>query len=351
MIFSLLIVIIIIFRIFTIQIKNGKRLYNFIISFVLFIISGLRSMYVGTDSLSYVGAFYNSIFNFEYVALIDFIRGEFLYKLLVGFLRGINANYTILFIIIACFYSIVISGFVYRNSKEPTMSYLMLLSMGYFFFSMTGLRQTIAMCFVILAVERLLNNKTKSYFLLTFLATMFHQSALITLFIYILNKLKLNFKYVFGIVISSFLIYKYASAIIIYFVNKFWPTRSYEIGEYGGTSTLFLLIIIAISAFVIMKKSDLIEEKLLSTDSLYLKMVMFSIPIQVLAIFQANAFRASMYFHLVSIVLVPNSIFIVKNKIIKIIGYAFTILLLLAQFYYVTYYTAGIVPYSFFWEL
>jgi len=351
MIFTFLIVLVFLFRLLFFRLKNnGKKLYCITIALLLILVSGLRSMYVGIDSLSYVNEYLNSIYSFNYDTFLSVIRSEILYKKFVVFCRWIGANYTIFFTIIACFYSVVMGRFVYKNSKEPAMSFLMLLSMGYFFFSMTGLRQTIAICFIILAIEKLLNKETKLFILLTCIASMFHISAIITFLLLVINKLELNIKYVLGIGILTIIAYGFAPSIIEYFQSVFWPTKAYNVEEYGGISTFILLILIASAAFILQRK-PIINKSLTAADQLYFKMIIFSIPIQLLAIHQANAFRAAMYFHIISIILVTNIIMKVKDKQIRKISYVVICALLLVQFYVFTYHSAGIIPYTFFWEV
>jgi hypothetical protein len=351
MIFLLLVLNILIFRIFFIPFnKIGIKYYCILISFLLLIIAGLRSLSVGIDTHAYVYSYINSLYMYNFEDLSSFIRSEFLFQFFSKIIRYFSENYTIYLTIIATFYSIVIGRFIYKYSKEPTMSFLMLLSMGYYFFSMTGLRQTIAICFIVIAIDKLIEEKKISFFILVLIAGLFHQSAFIGLLIYILNKLKVNYKYIFVIGIISLFVYIFGPLIINHIVELFWPTRQYGVEEYGGTSTIFLLIIISIVSFILMSWKRNIDSNFLNINSLFIKLVMFSIPIQVLAIYQANSFRVAMYFHIVSIILVPNIINDTEDKLVRLLGYLITITLLLIQFFYFSYYYSGIIPYTFFWE-
>ena len=79
-------------------------------------------------------------------------------------------------------------------------------------------------------------------------------------------------------------------------------------------------------------------------------MVLTGIPLQTLAIYQANAFRVAMMFHMVSILIVPTTIAQLKNQRTVFVATLVIEVLLLIQFFGFTLHTAGILPYSFCWE-
>ena len=91
------------------------------------------------------------------------------------------------------------------------------------------------------------------------------------------------------------------------------------------------------------------EYRYTKKNQLFLKMTMFSIPLQVLVTYQAHAFRLAMMFHIVTIVLVPNVISQLANKRSRIIGKVLVATLVILQFFLFTYYTADIIPYKFYW--
>ena len=85
-------------------------------------------------------------------------------------------------------------------------------------------------------------------------------------------------------------------------------------------------------------------------DLLFTKMLLFSVPFQLMAVYQANAFRIAMLFHFPMIVLLPNVIAAQEDFRSRVFAKLFVVFCLLYQLFFITYFTAGVLPYSFFWQ-
>ncbi len=320
------------------------------VAFVL--ISGLRSNLVGTDTAGYVKAFNNTPdISFEF--LFDlFEEKEALFYTLQSLVKTFTDDYTWLFLIIAAFYGFCSYFMISRLSKNPLISYIMLLSMGYFYFSMAGLRQTVAMSFLMLSFVFITEKKYIKSAVFLLIATGFHIAAWGFAGVYLLAICPFNIIFVAIIAILTLIAYIYGVPITAYLVDiVFGDTRDYSTAEFGGISTLILLIVIVIGMLLFNKGIYKKEEGILNIDSLMLKMLFFSIPLQTLAIYQANAFRIAMIYHIVSIIAIPNTIDCLDDKPTKTLSGMAVAALLLLQFFAFTYGTADIIPYTFFWEV
>lgn len=367
MIFAFLILWIILLYIF----KNKAKHRNYVgfVTIALILISGLRSWKVGVDTRSYVEAFRLAPTLSSATISKIFLEREALYYFFQSFIKTITNNYTVFLMIIAIFFCCVIAKLVYTYSKNPMLSYLMFLSMGYFYFSMAGLRQTIAMGFLILAFMAICEKKYVKGLLFILIASGFHISSLAFLIVYLLLLLPLNFWYVLIISVLSIVAAVQGPQIVRALVDLIWgDTRSYDVNEFGGISTLVLLILISICLIFVNRRAFRTKINLKTSrksiqtvfakktkedifNQLSVKTILFSIPIQVLAIYQANAFRLSMLFHVFTMIVVPNTIREIKDKKIVLIANIVLGFLLCLQFFLFTYDTAGINPYTFFWEL
>ena len=132
----------------------------------------------------------------------------------------------------------------------------------------------------------------------------------------------------------------------------FKDTRSYTTDEYGGISTFVLLFVVAFAALLFDK--ELTEEnsqKSNSDDRLMFRLLLIAIPVQWLAIYQANCFRIAMYFSLFPVLtIIPNAICKQKDIVVKSVGKIALLGLLMIQLFVFTYNLSGVNPYEFFWQ-
>ncbi|MEG2081171.1 MAG: EpsG family protein, partial [Oscillospiraceae bacterium] len=312
-----------------------------------------------TDTYSYVRTFTNSL-PITWDLLVEYLsKKEFLYTIYVGTVRRFTANYTMFLLPIAIFYITAVARFIKKYSSIPAISFILFMSMGYFSFSMAGLRQAIAMGVLLFATDKMLDKKYVSAGLLILLASGFHITTLIYFVALALCFLPLNKWFIALTAIISTSFYFAGNDLTNKIVEIVWgEERGYKEFEYGGISILILLIIVAVATFVFYpnileysKTRKLKKDNTLEIDTLFAKMLLFSIPFQVMAMYQANAFRIAMMFHFSMIALLPNVISKQKSRAVKIIANIVVALLLLYQLFAITYWSADINPFTFFWQV
>lgn len=81
---------------------------------------------------------------------------------------------------------------IYRYSQVPWQSFYLYITMGLFVMSLTGIRQSLAAAFVILAIVALLEGRGVMFLSLVLIAYAFHNSALLVLPLIALTHLKLS---------------------------------------------------------------------------------------------------------------------------------------------------------------
>lgn len=350
--------------------KPKTRNLFWILSYVMFVvISGFRGPTVGTDTQSYIDAYIET----GSLTLSEVFQGsEVLYTFFSHVFSSLGLSYTVFFFVIALFEYYVILVFVRKLSKNPLISLIMFMSMGYFWFFLTGIRQSIAICFLLLSIIQLMDGHYFRGLLLVGVASLFHITSLVFLVSYVIWIVPLGIWYVIFLAAFCYLVYIYADTIVTLAVLYLWDeNRRYNSDEYGGTSTLILLVLILICTMIFywraygesiklrIRQKSLFNISIsrinrneydLFVDRFFIKLVCFSIPFQVLAIFQANAFRIAMMFHICAMCLVPNTVANLKDKNLRFMGYFMVGVALLAQFFVFTVYVNDIIPYKFFWE-
>lgn len=359
MVFIILALLILGFSFISTENKTTKTRYCVTIGIALIIVSGLRSYMIGTDTPGYVKSFQNTL-PLTWDLFVDSLSEmEFLYYAYKGIVRIFTDNYTWFLLPIAIFYIISVVKFIKKYSSFPEISFLMFMSMGYFSFSMAGLRQTVAMGILLFATDKMLDKKYVNAALLILLASCFHISTLIYFVALVLCFLPLNKWFIGLVVVATAIFYFGGNRVTTIIVDLIWgEKRGYRELEFGGTSTLYLLIIVVVATMIFYpnilkysKTKKIHRDNALEIDTLFTKMLLFSIPFQVMAIYQASAFRVAMMFHFPLIVLLPNVINKQKDGGSVLIAKIIVIVCLLYQLFAIAYWSGDINPFTFFWQV
>ena len=139
--------------------------------FTLLLVVGLRGSGVGTDTLGYISEFQDADSRYRIT--------EFGFSYFIKFLHGAGLDTTQFLMMVSVITTGSIAWVVHKYSKNITLSYLLYLNLGYMAFSMSGIRQAIAISITSVALIFLIKNKKIVFIVLVLLAATFHNSALI----------------------------------------------------------------------------------------------------------------------------------------------------------------------------
>ena len=325
-----------------------KKIFVITASSLLFLLSACRHINFGSDTVAYVKRYISLVDTSLSQVWINFITGAekdpffyFISKLisLLGF------NYQVWLAIIAAIFCFSVSKFIYDYSDDPYISFISLISLGYLYFSLSGLRQTIALSIILLSYKYLKENKLMPFIALVLFGSLFHKSAMVFLIAYPLGNMKIGWKQVTGIVVAPMLAYFFKPQVlgVLYYVNR-GGNYSYLI-EQGTTLNLMGFIIqLFIYLFCIFYK-----KRVLKSDVKNLKLynlLFLGLIFQSFTIVVAEMFRVSMYFSIFSIALIPKAINTEKDRWLRRIVY-------LAVFVALTSYilwAGSFSGFKFFWE-
>lgn len=188
-------------------ILRGRKKFIILICVQWILISGLRADLVGSDTLNYMQNFdshknlpWNMVFTNFYKYYIQgdesqyFEPGFVLFERLVGTFVKTHEGYKF---VVAIIFMGSMGRFVYKNSEDPFLSFLLYDGLFYNMFSLTGYRQVISVSIGILwAYEFLKKRKPVQFFLLVLLASTIHKSTLIFGIFYFISQKKINKTYV-----------------------------------------------------------------------------------------------------------------------------------------------------------
>jgi hypothetical protein len=316
-------------------------------SFILFLLASFRHESMGIDTMDYMLDFM-TLFN-----MIDTTEG---YEIGFEYFKIFVASFTdnpILFLMANSLIFITsVFIFLYRYSNEAFLSIIVFISLGYYQFSFSGLRQSFAIAVILFSYKFIKDKNFFYFFIFVLIAAQFHNSALIFLIAYPVAHLKISFRH-FGIMAIYFgLIYFFGIYLLETLIDllkiDFLSGRFRAYYDPTLQTTLSLsgfAVLFAIWSFcyVIYIKYDSHEQ--LKT---LLNVVFIGLFFQSLTVLLAEFFRLSMYFSIFILALLPNSILLIKPAFNR--GLAYVIILFMFILYYILFGINNYGIFKFNWE-
>ena len=240
----------------------NKKLYLWIAFSLLFFLSAFRSIEIGNDTSYYVNMYkyYGNSSNFVSISyLFSFeniinSRIEPGYVLLNMVLNIFSKEYILLFIVTSLFILGTWKKHIQKNSEIVWLSVLLFFNLRFFYFTLSGLRQAIAMSIILISYEHLKKRNLKLFVMQVLIASLFHLSALVFLIAYPLTKWKINFKIVgiyFLIASLGYLSFDKILNLLLPIFPKYqmYLSSSYLDGNIRTMSIINFLIAFVISIF------------------------------------------------------------------------------------------------------
>ena len=286
---------------------NRKKTLTFLLWFGLFFIMALRGETVGNDIIRYLDHFESS----KWIDIFE-TRKETGYMLFLNVLRFLGLGRRGYIVIVSFIISSSFAWFYYRYSRNITLSFLLHLTIGLFSFTMSGIRQSLAISFTLFALHYALKRKLLLYLIFIFIAINFHLSAIIFLPVYLL--LKLNFKSYKPILIS----FLFLVVLILFnqkvfsFATYFAPEKYIDFYLLSEDQTqlnilpvIFMLMLpLSILFFWFWQKKSF--HSITEENLLFFKLSVFAAIFAVLALNVSALYRMSLYFTTYTVVLISN---------------------------------------------
>lgn len=317
---SLIIGIIILFLylicyiIFHKDIKRANKNFLYISFFVLFIVLAIRKPY--SDMNNYI-EYFHYLNESTYSQFLRFDL-EFLYKVL-NILIGKICIDDRLFIYILSFLTLIGPMYIIKKySKNYLISILLYISIGSFYMNFFIIRQALAISLLMFSVKYIEEKKLMKFIFLVFIASLFHNTALIFLPLYVLSKMKIDNKNLIVCLLFLMIIILLKDVITTFLMNFSSDYTSYVNSEFDVKNTginrliMFSIMIIFCRLFYKNYKDDKIINLLLCTS-------FFMICMQINATSSALFARVANYFTFSLYILVPNVIYNLKKRHTKMI--------------------------------
>ncbi len=295
--------------------KNG--IYCFIASSLWILLSGLRGLSVGADTLAYKLYDFDPIKtrSWEYVLgrfadrYIDNIEGvkDPSFLLIVKIFQIFSDNYQLFLILIAVIFFIPFGLFVYKNSKNPHLSFLLFSCLFFEFFAVTGHRQTIATAIAFFGGYVLIKKKKwLAYIIVVLLASTVHFSAICILPFYWLSKIKINK--------LTLIVYWIATGFAYIFRNKLLDLLKFIVDNeaynmYAQTESAsvgtFVYLLIAVGIVITMFHKNLLNYDT-ENGTLIINAIMLAVFFTSLLLINESFMRIVQYYSLYLVLLLPD---------------------------------------------
>lgn len=342
--------------------KNSKsKIKLFLSGGLLGILMGFKAMSIGNDTENYV-YFFNQMKKSPsfFDSLSRFEKGYQVYNKLIGLVFD---DPQALFIVTAI---ICIGCICYGTVKlSINWQYTLFLFVGlrFFYFFLSGLRQSLALSIVILAFVMLQEKKYIHFLCLVLLSSTFHFSALIFLIVFPLSRIKINGRTVIKILILVLIVYVLFIPILGVVLSKLPSYYSHYIASEAGSANnianyiyTLINIIFFVFAYLAGNAKDLrvnTEKKEAYDVNLQLLLMLLTVGASFIATRASILDRIVQYFWIFSIFSIPNMLFSIKDQKKRTIWYllitSFVILYNLVLLELRPEWTE-IVPYRFFWQ-
>lgn len=195
--------------------KRKRKNYLYICFGIMVIVSALRNYTVGRDLQSHYYRTFQNIINMPWnnFSASSYDPGYVVFYKLIGIFTD-NPQWMIA---IHALFVIGISGWIiYKNSDNVVLSTFMFIATNTWFMYMTMMRQAMAICFTLIALEiwKKANWKAWRYILfvaIILIATTFHSSALLAFSYPVFNTVKFRRKEILlsiVVVVASFILYQ-----------------------------------------------------------------------------------------------------------------------------------------------
>lgn len=326
-----------------------NKQYCKIIGISMILITGLRGVNVGSDTTVYYLNF-NDLSDMSFAQLISEDMRDKGYYILAWAVNKWTGSFHILTLIAAITFYWPISKMIAEYSEDCGLSYLILLAFNFFQFSMTGIRQTMALGFAVLFIMEILREQTRFHLTVLWLVlgTLMHHSCLLMLIYYIIRLTRKSKKLMWGTVILIpilFLLRSQITVLLLALFDSIGFELSTYIGSGGGITTYLVYILLFVWGLFFTYKDDK-QETGMPVE--YMNIIGIATALQSFVVVNSIFFRVVWYFALFQIIFIPK--LLTTSKVTeKSVGIMRFIIYIGILYMYlgITMSSANVVPYSF----
>lgn len=277
---------------------SKKDWWIMLISIFLFAFLALQDVSSNTDLLkSYAPAFDRQEYRtLDYYFIYFFRVKDPFYHICTLVLQRAGLSFYTWKTIIAMFFVFSVYRLIQRYSKNPALSFIVVISLGLLNFSMSALRQTIAISIIFFSYEYLKDKKLIKFLIIIILAALFHRTVLIFALAYPVYHLKASKLNVILLGAAGTAAIVFSKQLASLYISLFGLEESYSdyLEEDAGLSVWGVVILGLIWAFCTF---FLFRKNAKAYDRQICHMLLISALVRIVSVvWVAEIFRISMYF-------------------------------------------------------
>ena len=325
---------------------KNKKTYCILCSFFIILVIGLRNYNMGcSDTNQLYIPYFNYFSNLSFTNVIDFIEkidSEYGFWILTFLVSKITTSGTIYLLVVSSITYGLLGRFIYKHSKYPMLSFVMLLSLNYFGYGFYILRHMMALAILTLAYDQLLKDNKLKTVLYILLASLFHKSALIFLIMILLKNYKMK-RYIVHTVVSIIVATVFGMFFLNRFITFFFSNSHFEYyinGVGNNYTTLFINLLLFLFIYIYNNERN-------ENIDVNLKLQYVSIVLSAIVPYLSEFMRLASMFSIYSIVTLPNCIYNMKDKKIKLMYYTLFVIIFILYFFMFSLNNNQIKDYSF----
>lgn len=209
---------------------SSRRSFVIAICIVLLAVSGLRSCYVGSDTLQFWNAYQRSSFEGS--------RYEIGFIALIRLLNVFSHDPQLLLFATSAIMTFCVGYTIYRLDCNPVLAFYLYISLLTYATNMNLMRQALAASVVVLAIPWLIEGKRLRFVVAVLLGSLFHITALIMLALVPLSFLLVTKKVVLGYCVLAAALSLAPDAIWGFVETHFDQYASYSSSRWAGSNAL-----------------------------------------------------------------------------------------------------------------
>lgn len=289
----LLVVIICALREVDLRSDSEKRKNLFFALIPVYCLLAFKDASIGSDTASYLGS-YETLAEYQDISSLDkwgYERIEWGYKIYLMMLTSLFSNPQYLLIVSSLFVCLTLYHYINRTSTNKSLALFFFVSMGFFQFAMSGIRQTLAICIVLWSYRFIVQKKLWKFAIVVLLAMQFHKSAVVFAPVFYIANMQVSKKTVSLMFIGMFILLFTADKILLSAAD----IMNYNYGiESTGNGYQFFVIVLLITIMVV-KNQDYLRH-FRESNSIMINVNFVSLALWVVRLVSRTAERVSLYF-------------------------------------------------------
>ena len=300
-----------------------KKIYCVICGLLLVFVAGTRAPSIDFGDDRMYASDYELVSNSDYDEVYNYFTAqdtEVVFYEFTKVVSSISKEYNFLLLVCSIPVALIVARFIYRKSRYPMLSFLIFACAFFFLWSIVVLRQALALTFVLLAIDCLMEKRKVWFTVFVLLAFLFHRTAIISFLLLPISFIKEYHKNTLAVfIISCAVVLLFGDIIINFIMNLFQGMQHYSAyitrdESYGSFQQINKIIVYGLMTLAALFISD---DKFKKKNVLLIHSCMIGCLLCAFAPFFAESFRLGLYFMLPIIVLLPNAIIESRDKRVK----------------------------------